>query len=380
MIYRKFGKLDWETSILGFGAMRLPLLDDNRANVDEQQSIDMIRYSVDHGVNYVDTAYFYHDGMSEKIVGRALADGYRQKVKLATKLPSWLIQKPQDFNRYLAEQLERLQTDEIDFYLLHGLTRHFWSKLQKMDVFQWAEKKLAEGVIHHLGFSFHDQFEVFQEIVDAYDKWTFCQIQYNYMDTEFQAGTKGLQYAADRGLAVVVMEPLRGGQLTRKPPEKVAELWGEALQERSQAEWALNWVWDQPGVTMALSGMSEMQHVVENVAIAERYNERGLNTEDLALIGEISEAYRDLNPIPCTSCRYCMPCPNGVDIPKCLELYNDAYKYSDPQTPRFVYRWQAKELQGGNCSQCLECEEKCPQDIPIAEWLEKVHAYLGEKD
>ena len=212
MKYRKFGRLDWEVSVLGFGAMRLPLIRKDTAQVELPEAIKMIRYAVDLGVNYIDTAHTYHDEQSEIIVGKALQEGYREKVKLATKLPSWLVEKPEDFDRFLDGQLAKLQTDHTDFYLLHALNETYWPKLRDWKVIDWAEKAIVDGRIRHLGFSFHDEFDVFKNIVDAYDNWTFCQIQYNFMDIEYQAGTKGLEYAAGKGLAVVIMEPLRGGQ------------------------------------------------------------------------------------------------------------------------------------------------------------------------
>ncbi|MDP2858629.1 MAG: aldo/keto reductase, partial [Bacillota bacterium] len=268
MLYRKFGKLDWSVSALGFGAMRLPLVDNNPANIDVPESIRIIRYAIDHGVNYVDCAYSYQLGRSELAVGQALRDGYRQKVKLATKLPSWLADTQEACDRYLNEQLERLQTDRIDFYLLHALNARFWPKLRDLGIFNWAERAIADGRIGHLGFSFHDDFALFKEIVDAYDRWTLCQIQYNYVDADYQAGTRGLKYAADRGLAVSIMEPLRGGRLTRRLPEHIAKLMATVQRERTLAELGLLWVWNHPEVSVVLSGMTTMKQVVENVATA----------------------------------------------------------------------------------------------------------------
>ncbi len=268
MQYRDFGKLDWKASALGFGAMRLPLKDKDPADVDEPESIRMIRYAIDRGVNYLDTAYMYHGGHSEDIVGRALKDGYREKMKLATKMPVRMAESASDFDRLLNEQLERLGT-KIDFYLLHGLNRQSWTKVRDLGVLRWAEGAMADGRFDYLGFSFHDNLEAFKSIIDDYDNWTLGQIQYNYMDVEYQAGTEGLKYAADRGLAVVVMEPLRGGKLARAP-EQVAGVWESAPQNRSAVEWALQWVWDQPEVSIALSGMSAMEQVLENVDIANR--------------------------------------------------------------------------------------------------------------
>jgi len=379
MQYRKFGKLDWEVSALGFGAMRLPLIDRDSVNVDEPESIRMIRYAIDHGVNYLDTAYPYHSGQSERIVGRALQDGYRDRVKLATKLPARLMESAQDFDRYFNEQLERLQTEKIDFYLLHGLNGQSWPKVRDLGILSWAEGSISDGRIGHLGFSFHDDYEVFKEIVDAYDNWTLCQILYNYMDVNFQAGTCGLKYAAARGLAVVVMEPLRGGCLS-KPPDQVAKLWKSAPQNRTPVEWALLWVWNQPEVSVALSGMSMMEQVVENVAVADRSGPGTLIPEELALINEVSEAYHGLSPVPCTNCGYCMPCPNGVEIPSIFQMYNEAIMYDDLRIPRLRYGDPAglkEEQRADQCTECGECLEACPQEIPITEWLKKAHSLLG---
>jgi predicted aldo/keto reductase-like oxidoreductase len=379
MKYRKFGNMDWEVSALGFGAMRLPLVGKDSSRVAEPEAIKMIRHAVDRGVNYVDTAYPYHEKVGEIVVGRALLDGYRQKVKLATKLPSWLVEKPDDFDRFLAEQLDKLQTDHIDFYLLHALNSTHWPKLRDLKVLDWAEKAITDGRIHHLGFSFHDEFEVFKNIVDAYDNWALCQVQYNFMDIAYQAGTRGLLYAADKGLAVVVMEPLRGGQLTHKVPKSVSELWKSAAVRRTPADWALQWIWNQAQVSVVLSGMTTMQQVVENLDSAERSDAGMLSEEELSLVEKVREEYRRLTPVPCTQCRYCLPCPNGVEIVDILNYYSDAVIYDNSGAPGFLYRNLPEEKQAHNCVECFECEEKCPQGIPISEYLKKAHELLGEK-
>jgi predicted aldo/keto reductase-like oxidoreductase len=379
MQYRTFGKLDWKPSALGFGAMRLPVIDGDHSKIDEPQATQMLHYAIDHGVNYVDTAYTYHRGAGEAFVGRALQDGYRQRVKLATKLPSWLIKAPKDFDRYLNEQLERLQTETIDFYLLHSLNEKHWPTLRDLNVFDWAEKAMADGRIGYLGFSFHDRYQVFQEIVDAYDQWIFCQIQYNYMDEERQAGTRGLKYAADKGLAVVVMEPIRGGQLACNPPQAIMDLWDTAARKRTPADWALQWVWNHPEVSLALSGMSIMEQVEQNIASASQSGPGTLTAEELALIARVRDKYRELSPIPCTQCRYCLPCPSGVNIPRVLEIYNEAIMYNVPQTARAAYNlWLNKEERADLCTQCAECEQVCPQEIEIAEWLARIHQLLDE--
>jgi predicted aldo/keto reductase-like oxidoreductase len=375
MQYRRFGKLDWKVSALGFGCMRLPTKGQHE-NIDEPEATRMLRYAIDHGLNYVDTAYPYHGGNSERFVGRALKDGYREKVSLATKLPCWEVEASEDFDRFLNEQLEKLQTDHIDFYLLHALNEKIWHKVRDLDVLAWAEGAMADGRIGHLGFSFHDEYAVFKEIVDACD-WTFCQIQYNYMDIENQAGTRGLKYAASKGLAVVIMEPLLGGKLVN-PPEPVQELWDTAARKRSPADWALQWLWNQPQVSVVLSGMSTMEQVEQNIASADGSGVNVLTAEELALVEQVRKTYVELCPIPCTKCEYCMPCPNGVDIPRNFEAYNQGVMYDKPDRAREAYTGIAEEARASACIQCRECEELCPQSIPISEWMPRVHEVLGE--
>ncbi|MBN1220895.1 MAG: aldo/keto reductase [Anaerolineae bacterium] len=386
MKYRKFGSLDFEVSALGFGAMRLPIIDGNGAAIDEAEATKMLHYAIDHGVNYVDTAYPYHDGNSERFIGRALKNGYRQKVKLVTKMPSWKIEAPSDFDKYFDEQLNRLQTDYVDFYLLHSLNSGWWAKLRDFGVLTWAEQAIADGRIGHLGFSFHDDYEAFKEIVDAYDKWALCQIQYNYMDVENQAGIKGLKYAAAKGLAVVIMEPLLGGKLVN-PPQPIQDIWDTAPSKRTPADWALQWLWSQPEVSVVLSGMSTMQQVEENLASANVSEVGALTQEELALFEHVSKKYSQLSAIPCTQCNYCMPCPNGVNIPQNFEIYNSGLMYDKPDNARGQYAWLAESYrlgisdtnqQASVCIQCGDCEVKCPQSIPISEWMTVIHQVLGE--
>jgi predicted aldo/keto reductase-like oxidoreductase len=368
--YRKFGKLKWKPSALGFGAMRLPTIGGDPAKIDEPHAIKMIRYAIDHGVNYVDTAYPYHSGESEKLVGKALRDGYRERVKLATKMPTFLIKERGDFDKYLNEQLEKLQTDHIDFYLLHGLRKERWPILKQLDVFTWAEEKISEGKIGHLGFSFHDDLPLFKEIVDSYNGWTLCQIQLNYMDTEYQAGLEGLRYAAAKGLAVVIMEPIKGGKLAVTPPKDVQEVWAKSERKRTPAEWALQWVWNLPEVSVVLSGMSEMRHVEENLEYANRSGVGSLTQYELALYDEARDAYNKLGFIGCTGCRYCMPCPQGVEIPTILGLYNEYYMSGQSDEVKNRY-WQqvTPETHSANCVACGQCEEKCPQHLPIRKFM-----------
>jgi hypothetical protein len=381
MKYRKFGKLDWKVSALGFGAMRLPVINGDHAVINEPESIKMIRYAIDHGVNYIDSAYFYHRGNSEVLVSKALRDGYREKVRIATKLPCGDVHVEQDIDRLFNEQITRLQTNKVDFYLLHGLNKTEWPKVRDFGVLKWAERKMAEGQIGHLGFSFHDDYNVFQEIIDAYDNWTMTQIQYNYMDEQTQAGTKGLEYANKKGLAVVVMEPIRGGRLA-KPPEKVAKIWAGAPVQRTPAEWALRWVWNHPEVATALSGMGNMEQVIENLAYAEHSQPHNLTPDELALISKARDAYVSLTAVACTGCRYCMPCPNDVDIPRVFEFYNEAMIYDTVAEQRRMYNFPGrfKDHRADKCTKCDQCVDKCPQKLAIPELLEKAHEFLTAKE
>jgi predicted aldo/keto reductase-like oxidoreductase len=358
MQYRKFGKLDWQVSALGFGCMRFPTVDGDRmsANILEEEAIRMVRHAIDHGVNYVDTAYPYHGGRSEVVVGKALRDGYREKVRLATKLPVWQVTCPEDFDRLLDEQRKKLDTDRIDFYLLHALGKTRWREVVlQHGLLGRAEKALADGRIGHLGFSFHDDYAAFEEIVNGSDLWTFCQIQYNYMDTESQAGTRGLKLAAGNGLAVVIMEPLMGGRLA-DPPKDVRQAFDAFPVRRSPAEWALQWLWDQPEVSVVLSGMSAMEQVEENLRVANQSRGASLSPDEQALIARARELYQARTVIPCTRCNYCMPCLNGVNIPGNFEFYNYAHLFDDVPTAKFKYQVFLNEAQrSDSCIACGVC-------------------------
>jgi len=383
MKYRGSGRLGREVSALGFGCMRLPTLDGNplSENIDEAETVRMIRHAVDRGVNYVDTAYPYHNGRSEVVTGKALRNGYRAKVTLATKSPVWQIAKPSDFDACLGEQLVRLGTDHIDAYLFHALNAERWEGIVlKHRLLERAEAAVKDGRVGHIGFSFHDGAEVFKRIVDGYDGWSVCQIQYNYMDPEYQAGTSGLRYAASKGLAVVVMEPLRGGRLA-VPPKEAADVLRASDRGWSPAEWALQWVWDQPEVATALSGMTSMADVEENLRAAERSEVGSLNPADQARIGQARQILRERASIPCTSCGYCRPCPSGVNIPRNFELYNDGLIYDDWAFPRGIYtRFVPEGERASACTGCRECEAKCPQRITISELMPEVDAALAKAD
>ncbi len=384
MLFRKLGKANLTVSILGFGCMRLPIkngsgtgadrLDPNKG-IDEEETIKMIHYAIDQGVNYFDTAYPYHGGKSEPLLGKAV-NGYRDKVMIATKLPVWLVKEESDFNKCLDEQMKRLVTDYLDVYLLHGLNRQVWPKMLELKVFKFLDKIRSEGRVRHVGFSFHDDVKIFKEIVDSYD-WEICQIQYNFFDENYQAGKEGLTYAASKGLGVVVMEPLRGGKLTDRIPAEVQAIWESAKKKRTPAEWALRWVWNHPEVSTVLSGVSTMGQIIENIRIANEGKPNSLTEKELSIIARVKEVYRKMLKIDCTGCAYCMPCETGVDIPLNFSLYNDMFMFKDPQINIFLYNEMiSPERRAAACIECGKCEERCPQHLQIQEALKVIHKAL----
>lgn len=380
MQYRNFGRIDFKVSALGFGAMRFPFLDNDYNKINENEAIKMLRFAIDNGVNYIDTAYVYHGGNSEVVVGKALKDGYRQKVKIATKLPVWNVNNLSDADNFLSTQLSRLDVDYIDFYLLHSLNKNTWEKMFNLNILKWLEDKVKEGKIKYFGFSFHDDLDTFKKIVDAYD-WTFCQIQYNYLNTNYQAGQEGLKYASNKGLAVVIMEPLLGGKLAvKEPPKAIKDLWNEANVKRTPIEWALMWLWNQPEVSVVLSGMSSIEQVEENIKIASNSSIGILKEDELELVERVAKKYNEIRPINCTDCKYCMPCPKGVNIPWNFSIYNEAVMYNIKDTIKtHVYnREQNKDMIASKCIECGACEKKCPQHLSIRSLLKEVSAYFSE--
>ena len=376
MLYRKMPKNGDELSILGFGAMRLPVNEDG--SIDKEKATKMVRTSIDNGVNYVDTAWPYHMGESETFLSEALADGYREKVKLATKLPQWMVKKPEDMDKFLNAQLEKLNTVHIDYYLVHSLVGSSWQTIRDLGVREFLDRAKADGRIINAGFSYHGAPEDLAPIVDSYD-WDFCQIQYNFLDTNVQAGTAGLEYAASKGLGVVIMEPLRGGNLADPVPQEVMNIWNEADVKRSPVEWALRWVWNHPEVTVVLSGMSAPEHVEENLRIAEEGLANSLTEKELQLVERVAEKYGELMKINCTGCRYCMPCPEAVDIPACFDVYNNLHMFGGEDRLKMMYAAKMGGILRGaetnfasQCVQCGQCLDACPQHIPIPDMLEKV--------
>ena len=381
MKYRRFGVLDWEVSVLGFGVMRLPLIDEDPANINEAESIKMIRYAIDQGVNYLDLGYPYNMRQHERlirIIGLALKDGYRQKVKIAATLPFLSIGSSSDFDRYLDDQLRWLQVDSTDFLLMGRLNRDNWPRLEGMDVLPWAEGAMIDGRIDKLGFSFHDHFQVLRDILNAYDNWALCRFQYSYMDVDHDPGVSGLKYAAENGLAVVITEPLRWGRLTREPPELVAKVWENAPQKRSLHEWGLRWVWNHPEVSVVVSDMSTMEQVKENIALAAGAEPNSLSVRDEVVISRVRDAYYELRPVPCTSCRACMPCPIGIDVPRVFEIYNDAVIYADIKTARSIYYLEQHDID--SCTECDVCINACVKSIDMMDYLRAARRLLTEGD
>ncbi|MCK4807453.1 MAG: aldo/keto reductase [Candidatus Aegiribacteria sp.] len=380
MKYRKFGELDWEVSALGFGIMRLPHKEKEYSVILEEEASSLLHFAIDNGMNYLDTAWNYHDGESESFLGRALKGGYRERVRIATKLPCWKIEKKDDFDKYFDEQVERLQTDFIDFYLLHALQRDWWDNVRNLGYLDWAEKKLADGTIKHLGFSFHDRLPLLNRIINEYDNWTVALLMYNYMDVDFQAGTEGVKYAADNGLAVVVMEPLRGGLLAKEPPTSVKKIFDGSKVQRSPADWSLQWLWDKGEIASVLSGMNTLEQLKQNIASACNSDIGSMTEYEEHVLVKIREEYRKKASIPCTDCRYCMPCPEGVAIPWIFEYYNMSEMYEAPGTARLYYAFLDEKNRASECKECGKCMEHCPQHIDIIGTLKKAHELLATSD
>lgn len=372
---REMGKLGEEVSLLGFGCMRLPTLPSGE--IDQEQAIALIRFGIDQGINYLDTAYGYHGGTSEALVGQAIKDGYREKVNIATKLPVWLLESEADCERLFSEQLARLEVDYVDYYLLHALNRDYWYRSKKHKALEFITEAKKAGRIRHVGFSFHDELDVFKEIVDSYE-WDFCQIQLNYMDEEYQAGLEGLNYAAERNLGVIVMEPLRGGRLVKNVPLEIENLFAKAPNDRSAAEWALRWVANFPEVSLILSGMGNLGEVQENIRVLNDAKPNSLSAAELTVVEKAKQFYLERVKVLCTDCKYCLPCPEDVDIPQVFAIYNNASIYNSFKNDKWQYEnLQKKGHDGARCIACGQCESVCPQNIEIIEALALAHRELA---
>lgn len=352
-------------SVLGFGCMRFPLTEaGNAASIDEEKSIAMLHRAIDAGVNYFDSAYVYHDQKSESFIAKALAGGLRDKVNIATKCPTWELKREEDFDRILDEQLSRLNTDRIDFYLMHALDKERIEIVKKFNILDKLNKAKADGKIRHIGFSFHDDLETFKSIIDINPAWEFCQIQLNYINTDYQAGLAGLEYAHSKGIDVIIMEPLLGGKLANPSPQVAKTL----SPEKSPVEWAMDFLWNRKEVSLLLSGMSALEQVEANIGYADKAEVGMLTDAELEMLRKTKEVYDTMALVPCTKCAYCMPCPFGLDIPKTFEAYN--------QTA--VNRGEASELyktietKADKCKKCRKCEHVCPQSIKISELMAKI--------
>ncbi|MFY9214208.1 MAG: aldo/keto reductase [Tissierellaceae bacterium] len=377
MQYRKFTRDNLDVSLLGFGCMRFPVLNDDPAQIDEEKASEMLKLAIENGVNYIDTAYNYHDGNSESFLGSFLHDGYREKIYLATKLPVWLVKSYEDFEKYLDEQLEKLKTDYIDFYLLHALHKKTWTRSKELNVFKFLDQAKAKGKIRYAGFSFHDELPLFREIIDSYP-WDFCQIQLNYMDIQYQAGVEGLKYAAEKGISLAIMEPIKGGKLASAPKD-IQAIWDQAVEKRSPAEWALKWVYDFEEVAVVLSGMSTLDQVKENLALTKNSLAKSLTEDEHRLIQRVIDLYKQKIKVGCTSCNYCLPCPQGVAIPGIFSRYNDYYVFGDKKRSRFVYnKYKNEGKDSSQCIECGECEQLCPQQLRIISHLKDADRVLSK--
>lgn len=371
MEYRKFGNTNEEISILGFGCMRFPQVD---GKIDEVEAKKMVRYAIDNGLNYIDTAYPYHNGESEIVVGKILKDGYREKVKLATKLPSWNITSREDMDKYLDEQLEKLQTDYIDFYLVHALDEKLWNNLVHNDIFDFLNDIKRKGKVKYVGFSFHDKYEVFEKITDLYN-WDFTQVQYNYIDEDYQAGTKGIEYAHKKGMGVIIMEPLRGGKLVNNLSSEIMDIIDKSEPKKTPVEWAFKFLYNKKEVGVVLSGMSTMEQVIDNLKVCDEYGKIGSITKDeeKTLI-DLRDTFRSKIKVNCTACKYCLPCPMGVHIPNCFEALNNASMFNDIEyVKNNIYKYMVNEQSDASkCIECGKCESVCPQHIEIINKLKEV--------
>jgi predicted aldo/keto reductase-like oxidoreductase len=382
MLRRTIGSTGVDVSILGFGCMRLPVIDGQSDRVDHDKAVPLLRTAIERGVNYVDTAWFYHAkqfgqaGASEPFVGEALSGGWRERVKLATKLPQQIVQTRDDMDRYLEQQLERLRTDHLDFYLVHGVNGDSWERMRDLGVREFLDKARDEGLIRFPAFSFHGAAPDFPRIIDEYDGWAFGQLQYNYMDIDFQAGYSGLRYAAEKGIGIVVMEPLKGGKLAVNLPREMQAVFDARPEGWSPAQWALRYVWNEPGVSLLLSGMNSIEQLEENLATAEEGVADTLSAGQLAVYAEARDALASRTKVDCTSCRYCKPCPAGVDIPECFAALNAANMWED--TNPWLTGYVQVQGKASLCEECGQCEDMCPQGLPIRELLKETAKTFGQ--
>jgi uncharacterized protein len=382
MFYREMGDTGEKVSILGFGCMRLPTLG-SYDRIDYEKATILLNHAIENGVNYIDTAYSYHSinnsegGESEVFLGNYLTkNNLHDLVYLATKLPTWLLQEREDMDMFLDGQLKRLKTDQIDFYFLHSVKEKNWFHVEDLGVYEFLDSAVSDGRIKYTGFSTHDNTQFFKELVDSY-QWDVCQLQYNYLDENIQVGRKGLEYAAEKGLGSVIMEPLKGGALVNQIPPEVQRIWDDF--ERKPAEWALRFLWNLPEVNVVLSGMNTMEQLAENLKTADEGLPNSMSAFEKEIIEKVKIAYQDKIQVECSVCGYCMPCPSGINIPQCFSYLNQAAMLKDISNVQAQYYFMLKEEEhASNCLECGLCEEICPQKISIRERLKEVKKTFGD--
>jgi len=374
MRYRKLGRTGESVSTLAFGAMRLPHEPGDPESIVHAEAQDLVYRALALGVNLLDTAWNYHREKSEAFLGDILSPGERGKILLSTKLPCWLVENPDDAGRFLDKQMERLRTDWLDIYLLHGLNRRTWEKMKAAGIPEWGARMKEEGRIRFFGFSFHDSYETYKDVL-AHMNWDLCLLMLNYVDTEYQAGLRGVLDAAARGMGVMIMEPLRGGFLAANLPSDVSACFPDT--QYSPAALGLRWVWNLPGVSTLLSGMTTVDQLEENAALADLSPAGCLDTGELEAYKKAREVFLSRAEIPCTQCEYCMPCPQGVAIPWCFNYYNYYTMHADLEQARTLYGFIGERFGAHRCNRCGACLERCPRGLSIPDLLEKVHATLG---
>ncbi len=376
MKYRTFGKLGITGSAFGLGCMRFNGAASGDSVIDEEKAVSLIRRAIDGGVTYLDTAYVYLDKTSEIVLGKALKDGYRDRVTIATKMPSEYVHDRAGMEALLAEELKKLQTDHIDFYLMHGIDREKWEYFKSIGAPEFFEEMKQAGKIRYKCFSFHGPYEDFEYILKDYD-WDMVQIQYNFMDVDHQAGTKGLELAGSLGIPVVIMEGLLGGRLANAP-DNVQALYDAFPVRRTPVEWAFRWLCNHPEVAVVLSGCNEAQQIDDNLKIFDTVEPGIMSKEELALMDSVREAYLSRTKIGCTGCRYCMPCPNDVNIPGIFSVWNNTALYNTDPAANWDLRRIKENKQGAdNCVACGACEAACPQHLSIIEDLQTAWKELG---